>query len=163
MIAVFRMRTTGHRTGVLAICLCLLLLAAVAGAVPQNGSQTSQPAATPTSAQRALLDQYCVTCHNQQVKTAGLMLDKTDLNDIPGGAATWEKVVMKLRAGMMPPLGRPKPDQASIDAMVSLLESGLDKASAAHPEPGRASLHRLNRTEYGNAIRDLLNLEIDVK
>ena len=133
-------------------------------AVPRTAKQAQQPAtANPTAAQRGLLDQYCVTCHNQQLKTAGLMLDKADLNDIPGGAATWEKVVMKLRAGMMPPLGRPKPDQAAVDSMVSLLETRLDKASAARPEPGRASLHRLNRTEYGNAIRDLLDLEVDVK
>jgi cytochrome c5 len=141
----------------------LLVLATATVAVPRSSQQVQSTAAAPTAAQRALLDQYCVSCHNQQVKTAGLMLDKADLNDIPGGAATWEKVVMKLRAGMMPPLGRPKPDQASVDAMVSMLETGLDKASAAHPEPGRASLHRLNRTEYGNAIRDLLNFEVDVK
>jgi cytochrome c5 len=155
MIAVFRKRP--------AVGVFLLVLATASVAVPRASQQAQPTAASPTAAQRALLDQYCVSCHNQQVKTAGLMLDKADLNDIPGGAATWEKVVMKLRAGMMPPLGRPKPDQASIDAMVSVLESGLDKASAAHPEPGRASLHRLNRTEYGNAIRDLLDLDVDVK
>ena len=141
----------------------LLVLATAMVGVPRASQPVQTGSANPTAAQRALLDQYCISCHNQQVKTAGLMLDKADLNDIPGGAATWEKVVMKLRAGMMPPLGRPKPDQASVDAMVSMLESGLDKASATHPEPGRASLHRLNRTEYGNAIRDLLNLDIDVK
>jgi len=143
--------------------ISLLVLATAMVAVPRASQPAQAGSATPTAAQRALLDQYCVSCHNQQVKTAGLMLDKADLNDIPGGAATWEKVVMKLRSGMMPPLGRPKPDQASVDAMVTMLEHGLDKASLANPEPGRASLHRLNRTEYGNAIRDLLNLDIDVK
>ena len=162
----FRKQTTGRKFGLLCTGVSLLFLVtatiAVPGAAPQ-GPQPQQAAANPTAAQRALLDQYCVTCHNQQVKTAGLMLDKADLNDIPGGAATWEKVVMKLRAGMMPPINRPRPDQASIDSMVSMLEHALDKASASNPEPGRASLHRLNRTEYGNAIRDLLNLEIDVK
>src|SRR5688572_23905834 len=166
MIEVFRKQTTGRKFGLLCTGVSLLFLVtatiAVPGAAPQ-GPQPQQAAANPTAAQRALLDQYCVTCHNQQVKTAGLMLDKADLNDIPGGAATWEKVVMKLRAGMMPPINRPRPDQASIDSMVSMLEHALDKASASNPEPGRASLHRLNRTEYGNAIRDLLNLEIDVK
>jgi len=161
MIAVFRKRSTGYNV-VVSICASVLLLVSASMAVPR-GQQTFPTAGSPTVPQRALLDQYCVTCHNQQLKTAGLMLDKADLNDIPGGAATWEKVVMKLRAGMMPPPGRPKPDQAAVDSMVSMLEKGLDKASTAHPEPGRASIHRLNRTEYGNAVRDLLGLEIDVK
>ncbi len=160
----FRKSATGYNVGVLSIFVCVVLLVSATMAVPRPAKQAQQPAtANPTAAQRAMLDQYCVTCHNQQLKTAGLMLDKADLNDIPGGAATWEKVVMKLRSGMMPPLGRPKPDQAAVDSMVSLLETRLDKASAARPEPGRASLHRLNRTEYGNAIRDLLNIEVDVK
>src|SRR5437868_3973694 len=135
------------------MCLCFLILGSATIAVPraQQGSQApSKPASSP---QRAMLDQYCVTCHNQQLKTAGLMLDKADLNDIPGAAETWEKVVMKLRGGMMPPLGKPKPDQAAIDSMVSLLETALDKASAAHPNPARPSLHRQNRPEYGHAIR----------
>ena len=158
-----RKRATGYNVGIVSLCACLLLLVTATVAVPPPARQSQQPVPGPTASQRAMLDQYCVTCHNQQVKTAGLMLDKADLNDIPGGAATWEKVVMKLRSGMMPPLGRPRPNQASIDSMVTLLENGLDKAAAARPEPGRASLHRLNRTEYGNAIRDLLGLEVDVK
>src|SRR6186713_3324426 len=132
-------------------------------AVPRASQPAQAGSATPTAAQRALLDQYCVSCHNQQLKTAGLMLDKADLNDIPGGAATWEKVVMKLRAGMMPPLGRPRPEQSAVTSMVSFLESHLDQAAKTHPDPGRASLHRLNRTEYGNAIRDLVGLQIDVR
>jgi hypothetical protein len=160
---VFQKRPTGYNIGVLASCGILLVLATATIAVPR-ARQAGEPAPrTATAAQRALLDQYCVTCHNQQMKTAGLMLDKADLNDIPGGAEIWEKVVMKLRSGMMPPLGRPKPDQASITAMVASLEMSLDQAAAARPNPGKASLHRLNRTEYGNAIRDLLDLEIDVK
>ena len=160
----FWKRATGYNVGVLSILVCAVLMVSATMGIPRTAKQTQQPAtASPTAAQRALLDQYCVTCHNQQLKTAGLLLDTADLNDIPGGAATWEKVVMKLRSGMMPPLGRPKPDQAAVDSMVSLLETRLDKASAARPEPGRASLHRLNRTEYGNAVRDLLNIEIDVK
>ena len=160
----FWKRATGYNVGVLSILVSMVFLACATMAVPRTAKQAQQPAAAnPTAAQRAMLDQYCVTCHNQQLKTAGLLLDTADLNDIPGGAATWEKVVMKLRSGMMPPLGRPKPDQAAVDSMVSLLETRLDKASAARPEPGRASLHRLNRTEYGNAIRDLLNIEVDVK
>ena len=159
----FWKRATGYNVGVLSILVSMVFLACATMAVPRTAKQAQPATASPTAAQRALLDQYCVTCHNQQLKTAGLLLDTADLNDIPGGAATWEKVVMKLRSGMMPPLGRPKPDQAAVDSMVSLLETRLDKASAARPEPGRASLHRLNRTEYGNAIRDLLNIEVDVK
>jgi cytochrome c5 len=157
MIAAFLKRAT--------ILGGLLFLVGSTVAVPvpaQQGSQTSSTT-SPTAAQRALLDQYCVTCHNQQLKTAGLTLDNADLNNIPGGAATWEKVVMKLRSGMMPPLGRPKPDQSAVHTMVSFLETHLDQAAKARPEPGRASLHRLNRTEYGNAIRDLLGLQIDVR
>jgi mono/diheme cytochrome c family protein len=153
MIEVFRKRATGYNVGALSMCLSFLMLGVATVAAPQPQQ----------SAQRALLDQYCVTCHNEKLKTAGLMLDKADLNDIPAGAATWEKVVMKLRSGMMPPLERPRPTQASIDAMVAMLEKRLDEASAAKPEPGRASLHRLNRTEYGNAVRDLLDIEIDVR
>jgi hypothetical protein len=161
---VFWKRATGYNVGVLSILGSVVLLVSATMAVPRAAKQAQQPATvSPTAAQRAMLDQYCVTCHNQQLKTAGLLLDTADLNDIPGGAATWEKVVLKLRSGMMPPLGRPKPDQAAVDSMVSLLETRLDMASAARPEPGRASLHRLNRTEYGNAIRDLLNIEVDVK
>ena len=156
-------RATGSRIGLAGMGLCVLVLATTSVAKPGARQTAPVPAKPVTVAQRAMLDQYCVTCHNQQLKTAGLMLDKADLSDIPGGAQTWEKVVMKLRGGMMPPLGRPKPDQTAVDSMVSLLETALDKASAANPNPGRASLHRLNRTEYGNAIRDLLDLEIDVK
>ncbi len=159
----FQKRATGYNIGALGICLSFFILYSATTVLPrtrQTAPTATKPAATP---QRAMLDQYCVTCHNQQLKTAGLMLDKADLNDIPGSAEIWEKVVMKLRSGMMPPLGRPKPDQAAVESMVSLLETSLDKAAAAHPNPGRASLHRLNRTEYGNAIRDLLDIEVDVK
>jgi hypothetical protein len=116
----------------------------------------------PSSPQRALLDQYCVVCHNQRAKTAGLMLDKMDLNHISDGAEVWEKVVRKLRGGMMPPLGLPRPDRAAMDGFISWLETSLDRAEAANPNPGRDPLHRLNRAEYANAIRELLALDIDV-
>ncbi len=109
-----------------------------------------------------MLDKYCVTCHNQQAKTAGLMLDKMDLNHLPEGAQTWEKVILKLRGGMMPPQGRPRPDSASVDSFVNWLETSLDRAPNALGNPGRSPLHRLNRTEYGNAIHDLLGLDINV-
>jgi hypothetical protein len=111
---------------------------------------------------RAMLDEYCVTCHNQQAKTAGLMLDKMDLDHLAEGAQTWEKVILKLRGGMMPPQGNPRPDQASIDSFVSWLETSIDHAPGATSNPGRSPLHRLNRTEYGNAIHDLLGLDVNV-
>jgi hypothetical protein len=114
------------------------------------------------SPQHALINQYCVTCHNERAKTAGLMLDKMDIDHAGEHAEAWEKVVRKLRGGMMPPQGMPRPQQAQIDGLITWLEASLDQAEAAHPDPGRSALHRLNRTEYANAIRDLLGLKVDV-
>ena len=110
---------------------------------------------------RALLDQYCVTCHNERLATAGLLLDESDVEHVGAGADTWEKVVRKLRSGEMPPPGRRRPDKPTLDAFVTWLETELDREAAAHPNPGRPADHRLNQFEYGNAIRDLLALEID--
>jgi cytochrome c5 len=129
---------------------------------PAASTQTREAATAPAAPYRALLDQYCVTCHNERLKTAGLMLDKMDLDRVADGAETWEKVIRKLRGGMMPPTGRPRPANEDNYKFVSWLESSLDRAGLAKPNPGRATIHRLNRTEYGNAIRDLLSLEIDV-
>ncbi len=111
-------------------------------------------------AERALLDKYCVTCHSEKLKTGGLSLEKIDTGRIEDGAETWEKVVRKIHSGTMPPLGMPRPDAATLDGFAASLETELDRT--ARPEPGRASLHRLNRAEYANAIRDLLNLKVDV-
>src|SRR5215467_11565978 len=110
---------------------------------------------------RGFLNQYCVTCHNERTKTAGLMLDKLDLERMGDNADTWEKVVVKLRTGMMPPSGARQPDRSMIDAFASSLETALDRAAAGKSNPGATALHRLNRTEYANAIRDLLALPID--
>ncbi len=112
---------------------------------------------------RAVLDRYCVTCHNARVKTAGLTLDAMDVEHVGADAAAWEKVVRKLRSGAMPPVGRLRPDKATYAAVTSSLEAALDRSAAANPNPGRTTVHRLNRTEYGNVIRDLLALEIDVR
>src|SRR5262250_2681732 len=125
-------------------------------------SQQNSVVASAAAPYRALLDQYCVTCHNERAKTAGLMLDKMDVEHVADNAETWEKVIRKLRGGMMPPTGRPRPASDDIYKLISWLETSLDQAGGAKPNPGRASIHRLNRTEYGNAIRDLLSLEIDV-
>jgi hypothetical protein len=119
----------------------------------QQTSSTTEP--------RAMLDKYCVTCHNQRMKTGGLMLDTLNLDKVADNAETWEKVLRKLRGGMMPPQGMPRPDAATVDQFTGWLETSLDGAAAAHPEPGRSTLHRLNRTEYGNAVHDLLDLDID--
>lgn len=127
--------------------------------------QPSGPAPNPTlssSDERALLDKYCVTCHNEKAKTAGLMLDKADIYHVGNDAEIWEKVIRKLHGRMMPPLGMPRPDQATLDHFASSLEVSLDRAAVGRPEPGRASIHRLNRAEYQNAIRDLLDLKVDV-
>ena len=115
----------------------------------------------PTQSHKATLDRYCVTCHSDRLKTAGLTLESIDTTNIAGAPDVWEKVVRKVRVGMMPPQGSPAPDAASRAALVSWLTGELDAHAAAHPDPGRPLVHRLNRAEYGNAIRDLLDLEID--
>ncbi|MBI4471212.1 MAG: DUF1587 domain-containing protein, partial [Acidobacteria bacterium] len=112
---------------------------------------------------RQFIDQNCVTCHNDRARTAGVDLSSIDLQNISQNAELLEKVVHKVRTGQMPPAGRPRPDQRASAAMVAWLESELDRAAAANPNPGRVGVHRLNRTEYGNAIHDLLGLDIDTK
>src|SRR6202167_3386918 len=114
---------------------------------------------TDATAQRAIMDQYCVGCHNAKLKTANLLLDQLDLTHLGDHAEIGEKVVRKLRAGMMPPTGMPQPDPATREALISFLEKELDHSAAPYlPPPG---LHRLHRTEYTNAIRDVLGLEVD--
>ena len=120
------------------------------------------PAAAAAAGQRAFLDKYCVACHNQKAKTAGLALDSLDVANVGASAPIWEKVIEKIRGGMMPPSGMPRPDRAAIDTFVTSLEHALDQAYFAKVNPGRVGLHRLNRTEYGNAVRDLLSLDTDV-
>ncbi|HTC88771.1 MAG TPA: DUF1587 domain-containing protein, partial [Bryobacteraceae bacterium] len=119
-------------------------------------AQTAAP-----NPQRALLDKYCVTCHNDRAKTGGLTLEKLDMANIPANAETWEMVIRKLGVGAMPPSGMPKPSPADVNALILSLETSLDKAYAANPNPGHATLHRLNRTEYSNSVRDLLSLDVD--
>ena len=144
---------------VVGLCVAASVVSVPQAAGPQEHPAT--PPARPASSVRASLDQYCVTCHNARLKTAGLTLDKMDLADVPAGAEVWEKVVRKLRSGAMPPPGARRPDQATADALVTWLETTLDAAGAAAPNPGRPVVHRLNRVEYANAVRDLLALDID--
>ena len=124
------------------------------------GAQAPSPAANP----RQFLDTYCVACHNQKLRTAGLALDNLDVTKAGANAEVWERVIAKLRAGSMPPPGSPRPDAATYHAVASSLENEIDRAWAASPNPGRISaVHRLNRAEYNNAIRDLFALDLDVK
>src|SRR5215813_1159341 len=113
------------------------------------------------SSARAVLDKYCITCHNQRTKTAGLALDVLNVSTVSAQAETWEKIVRKVRTGAMPPAKLPRPDKAAADSVVAWLETELDRSAVGHPNPGRPTLHRLNRSEYRNAIRDLLGFEID--
>ena len=129
----------------LALCLLPLLVAARAD---------SQPSAT--------ISKYCVTCHNQRLKTAKLELDKLDVTHPEKDALLWERAIRKLRGGMMPPPGAPRPATADVQALAASLESALDKAAAANPNPGSVRIHRLNRAEYSNAMRDLFGLDVDM-
>lgn len=111
-----------------------------------------------------VIRQYCVGCHNERRGTAGLALDTMDLADAGSHAPVWEKVISRLRAGTMPPGGSRRPDVQTYDSVATWLEAELDRAWEANPNPGRINaLHRLNRTEYGNAVRDLFDLDVDVQ
>src|SRR5215203_4317718 len=131
----------------------------------QRPSTEQAPSVTPVSTAhaqvRATLDKYCVSCHNDRLKTANLTLQSGDVSLVGVHPDVWEKVVRKLRTHEMPPPGRPRPDASTYSAVASQLETALDRWSAANPNPGRVAVHRLNRAEYTNAVRDLLGLEVD--
>jgi len=140
---------------------------------PQAEAAAKQPAApTPSSSKApaqqvsvpdaALVQKYCLTCHSARVKTGGLSLEGMTPADAAAHADVWEKVVMKLRGGMMPPQGMPRPDEPTLEAFAVSLEKTLDRAAQGTTRPGYKPVHRLNRTEYGNAVRDLLDLQVDV-
>jgi mono/diheme cytochrome c family protein len=163
------MRSSRIRLGVLMVAVWT---ASVATSVPR--AQQPEPAPARTAAARPsvnssnlqqVVNKYCVGCHNQRTNTSatasGVLLDRADLTRVADDAAMWEKVIKKLRAGAMPPAGMPRPDATTHDALVSYLETTLDRRAAEHPNPGRHLPHRLNRAEYENAIRDLLALEVD--
>ena len=139
-----------------------LSLPADAHAQESAGGPAAAELSPAASDARRLLDRYCVTCHNGRLETAGLSLEDIDVAHVPAEAETWEKVVRKLRTSTMPPPNRPQPAAGARASMASWLESTLDRAAAASPSPGRTeTLRRLNRTEYQNAIRDLLALDVD--
>ena len=138
----------------------LVMLAASTGLAAAGQSAAGETAATP---ERELLDRYCVACHNERLQTAGLELDSADVTHVAADPGLWERVVRKLRAGAMPPAPRPRPDEATYARFIERLETELDAAAAADPNPGRTeAFHRLNRAEYRNVIRDLLALDVDV-
>src|SRR5689334_13567021 len=123
------------------------------------GQAPTAAAAPSSAAARAVLDQYCVTCHNARLKTANLLRDQLDLNHLSDHVDVAETVVRKVRAGLMPPTNARRPEPAAMQSLVTWMEGELDRTATTHlPAPG---LHRLNRTEYTNAIRDLLSLEVD--
>ena len=148
----------------LASVAMVTLMASVAGqSTPAPAPAARQTAGTvagsPTRAE--ILQRYCVTCHNDRAKTGGLTLEGLDAEHPDMDPEVWEKATRKLRAGMMPPAGAPRPARAELETFRKAIESSIDRAAAARPNPGATSLHRLNRTEYANAIRDLLDLEVD--
>ena len=143
------------------VAMWLVILATPAGHA-QAPSAAAAPVPSP-AASSPLLKQYCITCHNERAKVGGLALDSKDFDHVAVDAATWEKVVRKLRTGMMPPSGARRPERTVLDAFASDLESRLDQAAPAGAALHAPALHRLNRTEYANAVRDLLALDVDVK
>jgi len=141
------------RTLLLALWVACSLIAA-----PQ---ETGKEAPAPANPNRALLNRYCVTCHNQRLRTAKLAFDTMDLAHPEKDSLIWERAIRKLRGGMMPPPGAPRPPVEAVNVLATYLETSLDKAALANPNPGSVRIHRLNRTEYANAMRDLFGIEVD--
>jgi mono/diheme cytochrome c family protein len=139
-----------------------LVTAFVLVAVGTHAQQPATPAAVAANPNKALIDRYCVTCHNQRLKTASVEFDRLELTHPEKNAVVWERAIRKLRAGMMPPPGAPRPAVADAYALASYLETTLDAANAVNPNPGHVRIHRLNRAEYSNAMRDLFSLDVDV-
>ena len=137
----------------------LLALLAVAGVSGQGGAPSPAPGTSGAAAQRALVDKYCVGCHNARVKSGGLVLESLDFAKLADHREIAEKVALKLRSGMMPPLRAPRPDKAALDGLIAWMEQELDRN--ASPNLAAPGIHRLNRTEYQNVVRDLLGLKID--
>ena len=143
-----------HLSGIGIVCVAIFAMAAF-------GYQSPPPSGTPAG---DMVNKYCVSCHNQKLKTANLMLDRADSGNPANSTEAWEKVIVKLRSRAMPPPGMPHPDNATYDAVADWLEAGIDRAAAVKVNPGRtASLHRLNRAEYANAVRDLVGVEVDAQ
>src|SRR4030095_8849859 len=146
------MKRIGHKITLLALCCLSFVLLQL--------RSTAQEAAGP----RAVFDKYYITCHSEKTRTAGIDLQTLDPAKLTANPELVEKVIAKLRAGSMPPPGNPRPDAETYHRISALLEQEMDRAAAARPNPGRiGAVHRLNRAEYNNAIRDLLAIDLDVK
>jgi mono/diheme cytochrome c family protein len=160
----YRLSTIGRLLTIGAACLALYSIAAFGF---QGNATPGKSAAAPTTAvtpARQLVTTYCVSCHSQQLKTAGLDLERIDADHVSNAAEAWEKVIVKLRSRAMPPPGIRRPDNAAYDSAAAWLESEIDRAAGSRVNPGRsASLHRLNRAEYANAVRDLIAVEVDAQ
>jgi mono/diheme cytochrome c family protein len=162
------MLSSSNRHNLRAACSVLLWTGAIcftaSGFQPPTSAVAGGAKAASATPARDLVNTYCVSCHNQKLKTASLTLDNIDAEHVFNSAETWEKVIVKLRSRAMPPPGIRRPDNATYDAVADWLESEIDRAAAASLNPGRSpSLHRLNRTEYANAVRDLVAVEVDAQ
>ena len=152
--------TRRHSLAVRALVFALVILATSL----LNAQAPATPAAAHPTSPRVFFDTYCIACHNQKLHTAGLALDTLDAAQPNANAEVWERVIGKLRAGSMPPPGRPRADAATYRTIAGTLENEIDKAWIARPNPGKVgAVHRLNRAEYNHAIRDLFALDLDVK
>lgn len=136
-----------------------MIVAGLVGPVPLAAQVASPPG--DTDPHSTVIRRYCVGCHNERLLTGNLALDSLDISEVSHNPEVWEKVAQKLRTRTMPPAGRPRPDAETYDAVATYLEASLDQAWQARPNAGRPALHRLNRAEYTNAVRDLLALEVD--
>ena len=148
----------------LAVVALVVALSSPAAVALGPGQAAAQPADAAVSPDQALVNRYCTTCHSPRMKAGNLVLAGVDVAAVHDNPELWEKVVRKLRNGLMPPAGSPRPDEATYQRFLTKLQSDLDAAAARKPNPGHAEIvHRLNRIEYRNAIRDLLGLEVDVE
>src|SRR5256885_5380232 len=156
------LKREGKRTASPVAALTLLAAAGLPWftAWPQTAESRKETARTSAPSPRALTDQYCVACHNHKAATAGVALDGLDFSNAGANAGVLEKVLRKVRTGEMPPAGLPRPAAAVSASFIKSLEEALDRAAAAGPNPGRPAVHRLNRAEYSNAIRDVLAVDI---
>jgi len=157
-------RRTSIKRGALSLAMGVCALATVWTAPQAAGPRpaVANAALSPAAGHAAVIKEYCATCHSERLKQAGLSLEGISLDTVASNADTWEKVVRKLQRGAMPPQGSRRPDPAALEGLVRYLEGELDRAALARPNPGEPLVHRLNRTEYGNAVRDLLGLDLDV-
>jgi cytochrome c551/c552 len=170
-----------HRASMLFVCGCWVVAVASLGLragdqaarpqAPAPGGQAVAPGAQAVApggqavapqSEQALVKQYCVSCHNTRARTGGLSLEELDPSAAASHSDVWEKVITKVRGGMMPPVGMPRPDEATLQGFAVSLEQRIDAQALISPDPGHKPIHRLNRTEYRNAVRDLLGLEVEV-